>query len=346
MLGQIGQVIQVSQQVAGDFLERRNVVACGVGFKIRGDEQTSIPSIIVSVTHKEPPQSLGANDLIPQAIRNITTDVVETGEIEAYDLDRRLVIRPLRPGASIGHRYGTTGTLGCLVRRGEQDFILGNNHVLARLNDAKLGDPILQPGAADGGKASDEIGRLATYVPIRFLESTPTASSSAAAQSVEPQGCSQGLKLLLDALGSLRRSTTAQPLSNSQPDNQVDAALVSPFSNIALDGNIIDLGGCPLGVVEPKLGMHVVKSGRTTGVTEAQIVQVDVTVNVRYGDRLARFSNQIMTTPFSQPGDSGSLVLDFERKAVGLLFSGSSQITVVNPINLVLSILDVELVTA
>jgi hypothetical protein len=53
-----------------------------------------------------------------------------------------------------------------------------------------------------------------------------------------------------------------------------------------------------------------------------------------------------MTTPFSQQGDSGSLVLDFERKAVGLLFSGSPQITVINPIASVLSALDAELVVA
>ena len=91
--------------------------------------------------------------------------------------------------------------------------------------------------------------------------------------------------------------------------------------------------------------MRVVKSGRTTGITEAQIVQIDVTVNVKYGDLVARFANQIMTTPFSQQGDSGSLVLDFERRAVGLLFSGSPQITVLNPIDAVLSALDAELVT-
>lgn len=345
VLTQFSQVIQTCQQVAHSFLNRRNVVACGVGFKIKGVEQTCIPSIVVSVTRKERPETLASSDMIPKMIQNVATDVIETGEIEALGLDRRLALRPVRPGVSIGHSDGTTGTLACIVRRGDQRFILSNNHVLARLNEAKLGDSILQPGTADGGTSLDAIGKLVMYAPVRFLEQMPTTEAAASAQSTEAQGCSGWLRLLLDALGSLGRPTTVSPIP-AVPDNHVDAALVAPLGNILLDPNIIDIGGPPVGTVEPQLGMSVVKSGRTTGLTEARIVQIDVTVNVKYGDQMARFANQIMTTPFSQPGDSGSLVLDFERRAVGLLFSGSSQITVINPIKSVLSAFDVELVTA
>lgn len=343
VLAQVRQVLQICQQVAHDFLDRRNVVACGVGFKIKGVQQTGIPSIVFSVTHKEPPERLSSSDLIPKTIQNVATDVIETGEIEALGLNRLLALRPVRPGTSIGHKDGTTGTLACVVRRGDQYFILSNNHIVARLNEAKLGDSILQPGAADGGTHIDEIGRLAMYAPIRFLDKMPIMEATASAQSAEAQGCSGWLRLLLDALGRPRIASSA---SDGLPDNHVDAALVTPLGNILLDPNIIDIGGPPLGTVEPQLGMRVVKSGRTTGLTEARIVQIDVTVNVKYGDRMARFTNQIMTTPFSQPGDSGSLVLDFERRAVGLLFSGSPQITVINPIKPILSTFDVELVTA
>ena len=346
ILNQLGQVMLVSQQVARDFMERRNVVACGVGFKIKGVEQTRIPSIIVSVTHKEPPQTLAPDDLIPHAIQNIATDVIETGEIEAYNLDRCLAIRPPRPGTSIGHCDGTTGTFGCVVQRGDQRFILGNNHVLAKLNDAQLGDSILQPGTSDRGTSQDAIGQLAMYVPIRFLEDLSATDTPASAHSTELKGYPYWLSWLLNMFNNLRHPATNTPLPVPPRENRVDAALVTPLEGILLDPSIIDIGGPPLGIVEPKLGMRVVKSGRTTGITEAQIIQIDVTVNVRYGNRAARFTNQIMTTPFSQQGDSGSLVLDFERKAVGLLFSGSSQITVLNPIASVLSALDAKLVTA
>jgi hypothetical protein len=47
----------------------------------------------------------------------------------------------------------------------------------------------------------------------------------------------------------------------------------------------------------------------------------------------------------SQGGDSGSAVLDAERRVVGLLFAGSESTTVLNPIQFVLDALQVELVT-
>ncbi|HLV43953.1 MAG TPA: hypothetical protein VKY39_03285, partial [Aggregatilineales bacterium] len=93
------------------------------------------------------------------------------------------------------------------------------------------------------------------------------------------------------------------------------------------------------------LRKRVIKSGRTTGLTRAQILQIGVTVDVQYGERVARFTNQIMTSTLSDRGDSGSLVMDYKRRAIGLLFSGSSTVSVVNPIHSVLEALGVELVT-
>lgn len=46
--------------------------------------------------------------------------------------------------------------------------ILSNNHILAKSNDAKLGDPIYQPGPYDGGGPDDTIAQLVAFVPIKF----------------------------------------------------------------------------------------------------------------------------------------------------------------------------------
>ncbi len=43
-------------------------------------------------------------------------------------------------GSAIRHPLGSRGSLGCLVRQGSTDFILSNNHVLARINQASIGD--------------------------------------------------------------------------------------------------------------------------------------------------------------------------------------------------------------
>jgi hypothetical protein len=347
---QIAQVARVRKQVTQDFMGRRNVVACGVGYKIKGEQQTDIPSVVVSVIRKEPPEDLSPEDLIPKTVNEVPTDVIETGAIVAYGLDRRIAMRPVRPGVSIGHQNGSGGTLSCIVRRGAEYFMLSNNHVLALINEAKPGDPILQPAPADGGTALDIVGQLAEFIPIRFLGEDSVADLLPETQQ-DARGClasiSSILAQLLRDLKGLQRPTTAgpAPIKPLEVFNYVDAALASPIDFALLDPDIVDLGGPPTGIALPRLGMPVIKSGRTSALTQGIITQLDVTVDVQYNSRIARFVDQIMVTPLSQPGDSGSLVLDYERRAVGLLFSGSAHVSVVNPIEAVLAALHVELVT-
>jgi hypothetical protein len=83
--------------------------------------------------------------------------------------------------------------------------------------------------------------------------------------------------------------------------------------------------------------MQVIKSGRTTGVTQGTVQSVNTTVKVDYGGGcgIARFVSQVIVTPgsFSAGGDSGSVVLDSNTmKPVGLLFAGSATSTVMNHI--------------
>ena len=57
----------------------------------------------------------------------------------------------------------------------------------------------------------------------------------------------------------------------------------------------------------------MLKSGRTTGLTYGKIVDVNATVKVNYGNnRICTFTDQVIIKgdkePFSEPGDSGSLI--------------------------------------
>ena len=93
--------------------------------------------------------------------------------------------------------------------------------------------------------------------------------------------------------------------------------------------------------------MEVVKSGRTTQTTTGKVTGLNATVAVNYGVGVAYYRNQIITTNMSQGGDSGSLLLSkADRKATGLLFAGSSVVTIHNNIANVLMALGVEVVTA
>jgi hypothetical protein len=90
--------------------------------------------------------------------------------------------------------------------------------------------------------------------------------------------------------------------------------------------------------------MRVRKSGRTTDYTEGSITLLNATVNVSYGNKTARFTGQVITGPMSQGGDSGSLIVDaVENRAVGLLYAGSNLATIFNPIDKVLTALNVTI---
>ncbi len=331
---QLFRASRAKRQVTEDFLYKDNVVGVGVGFKNAHNSETITPSIVVSVTEKVPKNKLDRKQIIPSVVDDVYTDVIETGFIKAQIVDRDGRVRPIAPGISIGHIDATAGTLGAIVRRGSEVFVLSNNHVLAELDDAKLGDPIIQPGSTDGGSLQDRIGTLAGFIPITLYDEL---------QAPPPREIPGWVLTLFRIFGIETLSTPSPTLGLN---NTVDAAIARLDDGASYSATIVDLNTVPQGILPPYLGMPVVKSGRTTGVTTARVIQIDVTTDVNYGSRKARFTDQIMTTPFSHPGDSGSLVLDTEQNAVGLLFAGSEKISVVTPIQTVLGELNLELITS
>lgn len=195
-------------------------------------------------------------------------------------------LRPLVPGCSICHEADTAGTLGAVVQRGDERFVLSNSHVLARAGLGAPGDVVLQPGPADGGAARDRVGVLEAAVPLA-------------------------------ATGA----------------NRVDAALAR------LDEGVdVDLAGAPTRTAALDGDELVEKLGRTTGLTLGRVTAIEVDdVVVDFGEQvgLLRFDGQVEVSaagrgtaapagPFSQGGDSGSLVRLADGGAgVGLLFAGS-----------------------
>ncbi|MFU8891032.1 MAG: hypothetical protein ACNA76_05150 [Anaerosomatales bacterium] len=323
----------VLRQVRGELLERPNVVATGVGFKETDGVRTGEIGIVCSVEQKVPAAELTAAQLVPRSVDGVVTDVVATGPLRALSahLERH---RPAPGGVSIGHRDITAGTLGCTVRRGQALYILSNNHVLADVNRAQPGDPILQPGPYDGGRLPDDaIAVLETFVPIHLLEEESGCGTARAVTSLL-----NGVSRLLGS-GARLKAVSARAV-----ENLVDAALALPLDESWLAPEILGVGRVR-GVARVELGMRLRKSGRTTGVTSGEVVQVDVTADVRMGERTARFADQFMAGAMSQGGDSGSLVVDGEDRAVGLLFAGSDTTTICNRIEHVLAALEVELWT-
>lgn len=233
---------------------------------------------------------------------------------------------PVPIGVSVGNPAVSAGTIGARVTDGINVFILSNNHVLAANNPANIGDNILQPGKADGGVDPDDaIATLADFDPVvpctrvgSQLECEPNPIDAAVAVSTPAE---LGVSTPQGEFGS--NSGYGTPRSTLHP------AYGDP--ELLGDEELVQL-----------LGVAVQKYGRTTGLTTGTIDTVNASVNVCQDSAcatVAMFTDQLIVTaaaPFSAGGDSGSLVVDNQRRPVGLLFAGSSQLTAINRIDLVL----------
>lgn len=320
---------------------KKNVVGVAVGNKVTKGKKTRDQAIVVLVEKKQPPAALSQNDLLPRTLtmQGVRTpvDVLEVGRIEAQKT-RTDKWRPIVPGISIAHYKVTAGTLGAIVTdvfSGDK-VILSNNHVIANSNNAKGGDDIYQPGPIDGGTKADKVATLRRFIEIGFEEEEGTCSFAELYASFG--------NWLARFISSSHRVRTKRVMQATK--NYVDAAIAVPTVDFIED--IYEIGEV-VGTEDAYLGLKVQKSGRTTGLTEGEITHLNVTVEVNYGDDgTAVFADQIMTGAMSAGGDSGSLLVTklahaLYPKAVGLLFAGSNQVTIYNPIDLVMSNLKIEI---
>lgn len=66
-----------------ELMSKANVVGVGVGFQVKGGQQTDTVALVVMVDQKVPESQLAANDLIPREIEGFPVDVQEVGEVRA-----------------------------------------------------------------------------------------------------------------------------------------------------------------------------------------------------------------------------------------------------------------------
>jgi hypothetical protein len=332
MNSDISKVREILKATRKRLSDNPDVVATGIGYKIVDGKKTSDLSITCSVKRKLPGSQLLKKNIIASSVDGIPTDVIQTGVIRAFMANTGR-IRPAPGGISIGHIDITAGTLGCLVKKGNEVYILSNNHVLANENNGQIGDPILQPGPYDGGLyPGDHIADLYQFVPINFSDAPHTCSTANVIA-----GFLNGLAKMINSSARFR-TYSAQAV-----DNLVDAALAKPLNISDVTEEILEIGNIQ-GTVSGELGMAIKKSGRTTGLTTGEIVQIDVTATVSYGEnKTALFVDQLMAGAMSQGGDSGSAILTTDNKLTGLLFAGSDSTTIINRIENVFTALGVNI---
>lgn len=249
---------------------------------------------------------------VPRRLDDVRVVPVVTGRIMAGDANNPTTReRPAPNGFSVGHPDITAGTMGAIVENSAGSrFILSNNHVLANSNDASIGDATLQPGPADGGTGTDQIGTLAAFQPINF----------------------SGTNVIDAAIAAV---------------SGTDITAVTPASAYGAPGTTTR--SVSVGMSVQKFGRttrHTTGTVAETNVT----VDVCYKARGPFGcAKLARFVNQFTVSDgsFSAGGDSGSLIVtnDNGKNPVGLLFAGSSTRTIANPIDAALNAFDVTITT-
>jgi len=209
------------------------------------------------------------------------------------------------------------GTLGSLVTRGGVQYILSDNHILARSDGATVGDAIVQPGLID----------------------TPTCTTAGTT-----------------TVANLSQFSNLQANPSTNVDAaiaQVVAGKVDPTGKIIYLGATTDSNGVPvtdapqggtgLPASSVAVGRAVAKSGRSTGLTCSTVEATTMSTNVSYtvncdgtGTKFTtNYTNQIgvIGGDFSGEGDSGSLIVTQDTaNPVALLYAGSDTDTVGNPV--------------
>src|SRR5580698_6857737 len=219
------------------------------------------------------------------------------------------------------------GTLGSLVTRGSTQYILSNNHVLAKSDTAAIGDPIVEPGLIDAGLTPDS-------------KCDPTQATTVA-------NLSQFVNL--ESEGSASSGNIDAAIA------QVVAGQVDPSGNIVYLGGTTDSNNVPVpgapdaGVgIPPTVSLQVAKSGRSTGLTCSSVLAVNTATSVQYNKSCdgtgatftVDYDNQVDVTggDFAAEGDSGSLIVSQNTAdPVALLFAGSDSDVVGNPVSQVLA---------
>jgi len=289
-----------------------NVYGVGIAEKISDGGPTGVRCIKFYVERKYARGRINPCQLLPDTIAGIPTDVEEVGTIKPFGLampDPKLTYTPAQPGTSVGFR---------------------------------MKDKSMSMAGTFGALVRDEKGQL--YV---LSNSHVLADEGRLARSAPIYQC--GILDLPQGQQARQIAKLSRFVDYKTPMLKVDGAIAALLSPSIAVPDIVYIGK-PAGTAAAASDMVVHKYGRTSAYQTGRVTSVSADVAINYETGYYTFYDQVVvesttSNPFSEPGDSGSLVLErASRNAIGILFAGSPTHTYVNHISDVLSALNVTLV--
>lgn len=243
----------------------------------------------------------------------VSVCLVGVGLLYAATIYQAKQIPPIQLGTSGGNvmdrssGYCCSGTLGALVTKGGSQFILSNNHVLARSDQAAVGEDISQPGMVDSNCSTANSNIVADF------------SSAARLGSNVDAAIAQVRSGMVDGSGAI--------LTVGVPASTTVAPTVK--MGVAKSGRTTGFTCAAIGSVNTSVN---VQYETQCGGGSTYVVS---------------YTNQVVvnSSKFSAGGDSGSLIVNSTTaQPVALLFAGSSTTTIGNPIGDVVKQLGISFV--
>jgi hypothetical protein len=311
----VDQVVKLKRELSSNYLSAgaaNNVHAVGVGmlggeYCIQVFVKDADEELVTASGTARVPDSIGGVPVnlieMPAAAFNSETDLTPVETPVQYNDGIRELQEVIVGGISGANANlaGASGTIGYFctrkskLRRRKEIHMLSNSHVFADLRKAKVddGDVIMQPSPGEPS-TNRPIGKLVNFSELKF------------------------------------EGDITNP-------NHIDAAIARLWGTHK-HRPLIPMIGAVKGCVTKKdveVGEAVRKFGRTTGYTEGSIFSIYLDIWIRY-DRTGQsafFEDQILIEPdlsrfsrFVAKGDSGSLLVDADQYAVGLIFAGVSEV--------------------
>ena len=269
-----------------------NLVGTFVGLKRTADEDLPVRCLRILVRKKVPVSKLSNAMKVPKQIDGFPTDVVEVGHIRSAQSacanPRQRIRRPVPCGVSVSGYDTGAGSLGYVFRIAGTStrVMLSNYHVLAP--SSSQSDAVYQPGLGDvNHRPQDIVGDYLDGTPIRF--------------------CQRG----------------------RCPPNAMDAAIAE------IRSGRVKASLCRAGTLPAQLGVaqqadSVWMFGRSSRGVQGVVIGVRGDTIIRFGRRSAWFRNVLEIEPvrlprFGKPGDSGSVLIDMQRRICGLFFATDGQ---------------------
>lgn len=291
MTKSIEEIRKVKKDIEPELLKIPGVTGVGIGKKtVAGQKQDEI-GIKVYVNKKKKEDEIPGTELIPKEKNGVKTDVVElTPNPVPYsqqygEVDKNLV-DILKGGINIGTPI-MSGTLGAIVldknTQPPQPLILSNCHILRPTLTSAPGDPIYNPG----DNPSHNVASLYDAKINEYMDAGVATINNSANINIE---CG------IEGIGPVNGFVDVRN-TNTDPDN-----------------------------------IPVKKRGITTKVTSGTIIDCNFTFTVPYSRYQMEqvFVDQILIQPdppnpggaFSLLGDSGSAIVGYSDRVVGLLIAG------------------------